>query len=126
MRSVIKLELVGDNIHWANKNGAMKRDFQKWLRQWRRLGSDKSFTWVKQLLPDGKGKFIQGIRDYTHANRSGSQGIYAYYALSPGVYEINHRYKMNKVNHYFIEVTDDGFKEIEQQEIFGKISPSGG
>lgn len=121
MLTVIKLELVADNIHWANKNGAMDRDFQKWLRQWRRLGSDKSFTWIKRVLPDNGREYIQGVRDYSRANYSGSNGIYAYYALKPGVYEINHRYKINKVRHYFIEVTDDGFTEIDEQEISKEI-----
>lgn len=117
MRAVIKLELVADNIRWADKNGAMDKDFQKWLRMWRRLGSDKSFTWVKRVLPDGRREFVQGIRDYTQANRNGSTGIYCYYALPPGIYEINHRYKMNRVRRYFIKSDGGEFQEIESEEI---------
>ena len=116
MRTVIKLELVADNIRWANKNGAMDKNFDKWLRAWRRLGVNKSFTWVKRVLPDGKKKTVQGVRDYSNANHNGSRGIYCYYALSTGIYEINHRYKFSSVRRYFIEVTSDGVAELDNYD----------
>ena len=115
MRAVLKLELIADDFFWASKR-QYNVDFYQWLRELRKLGPDKSHTWVARLLPGMQHEFVQGIRDYSTANRNGSRGIYAFYALKPGVYEINERYKLNRVRRYFIHVADDEYEEITRDE----------
>jgi len=113
---VLGLELIADDFFWAKKQ-AKKLPFDRWLRYMRKLGSDKSPTWVAKLGVNSEREFIQGVRDYSRANRNGSRGIYAYYALSAGVvYEINERYKLIKVRRYFILVQDGEVCEISGDE----------
>lgn len=82
----------------------------------RTLGSDKSPTWVAKIDLAGKRKFIQGIPDYEKANRTGSRGVFRWYTLEPGAYEINERYKVNKVRRYFGIVENGEFREASKEE----------
>lgn len=115
MRAVLKLELIADDFFWAKRN-KKNMPFQQWFRHMKKLGPDKSPSWVARLLPNMEREFVQGTRDYSRANRSGSRGIYAYYALKPGIYEINERCKLNRVRRYFIQVVGDEYQEITREE----------
>ena len=77
------------------------------------------------MLPDGGRETVQPTRDYSQANRSGSRGIMAYYALVSGIYEINHRFKVHRVRHYYIRVHEDGYEEITWEEVVRYVGAGG-
>jgi hypothetical protein len=85
-----------------------------------RLGSDKSPSWLARMVGHDGRHFIRqwpdGVRDYSEANHSGSRGIFIYYALPDGIYEVNDRYHWNKVRHYFIRVADATITKITREE----------
>lgn len=114
MKAVLKLEIIADDFFWA-KNKNKNIEFHTWLQKMKQLGPDKSQTWV--ALKNNSGlNFIQPTRDYSNANRNGSRGIFGYYLLTDGIYEINHRYKLNRVRRYFIHVTGESYAEISKEE----------
>ena len=117
--AALRLEHCADDIAWQIKHGGMNRDFDRWLRDWRKIGPNKTFTKVTRVNPDGRREPLQGVPDYTHSNGKGSRGIYYWYTLAPGLYEINHRYKINAVRRYWLlsengtthEITNDEAKQ---------------
>lgn len=114
MRAVIKLELIADDYFWHTKH-----NLWEWDRQFayiRRLGVDKSPSWIAKIYPGWKREYIRGIRDYSTANATGSRGIFEYFPLTEGVYEVNNRYKLNKVRRYYIIVIGETISEINRTE----------
>jgi len=117
MRAVIRLEMIADDFYWRERRNLLS--FDEWLRYMRKLGHDKSPSWVAHLTLDRdnpRRKFLRGVRDYSQANRCGSRGIFCYYPLKDGIYEINDRYKFNKVRHYFIHVEGESIDEITARD----------
>lgn len=114
MRAVIQLELIADDYFWHSRHNTWS--FDKQLRYMRRLGPDKSPSWVARLLPGMKREFLRGTRDYSRANATGSRGIFEIFVLLDGVYEINDRYHWNKVRHYYIRVDGETITEISRTE----------
>jgi hypothetical protein len=115
VRQVIRLEQIADDF-FATRSHLR---FDEWLRYMRKLGTNKEPSAIYQLtLQNDKitRKFITGTRDYSQANATGSRGIFAFYPLKPGVYEVNDRYKFNRVDHYFCKITDDKITRITREE----------
>lgn len=87
------------------------------------MGADKSLPGVEQILGvdtcgDYKRLVKLGYRDYSRANSEGSRGIYCYYYLTQGVYEINERQSWKRTRKYFIRVNDDAtITEISREEV---------
>lgn len=50
--------------------------------------------------------FIAAQKDWSGANGTGSRGIWLYYFLEPGLYEINHRLKWKRADRYFAWIVD--------------------
>lgn len=120
MRAVLKLELIGDDYFYAKRHNTWS--FDKILRYMRRLGPNKSPSWLAEIVGfDAKGnlnrQFIQGQKDYSEANSTGSRGIFVYYALPSGIYEVNDRHHWRKVRHYFCRVEGTQITEINQDEV---------
>lgn len=86
-------------------------------------GSRRPIPWVARLIAlDNKyifvRHFMRGVRDYSRAKRETRLGIWVYFALAPGFYEVyepvNHRYDKR----YFIQVNDNGsIDQITKEEI---------
>ena len=85
------------------------------------MGRDKSKPWVARLLGlddvyGFKREFMHGHRDYSRATRS--RGVYEYFALEPGIYEVNERISWKHTRRYFIMVTDDAeIRHIDRAEV---------
>lgn len=114
MKSVIRLELIADDYFWHVRNGSW--GWEKQFQYMRRLGPDKSPSWVAGLLPGMRREYLHGTRDYSRANATGSRGIFEYHPLGNGVYEVNSRYALNRVKHYFILVEGETITEISREE----------
>lgn len=108
MRAVLKLEQIGV--------GCGER-YQGYL------GRDKSKPWVARLtgLDEQYGfkrDFMRAPCDYSRASGTGARGIYKYYALEPGIYEVNERTSWKSVRRYFIQVHDDAtYTEIGHEQV---------
>lgn len=111
MRAVLKLEEF-DNVGYA-----------------RFMGRDKSNPWVAKLLGlddkwGFKREFMRGQRDYSCAKMTGSRGIFVYYALEDGIYEVNERVSWKHVKRYFIRVENTEIMEISRKEVVECLSKS--
>lgn len=104
MRAVIKLERF-DNVGYAQY-----------------MGRDKSNCWVARLMGlderyGFKREFVRGQADWSCAKMTGSRGIFVYYALTTGLYEVNERVSWKHVRRYFIRVEDAQYSEISKDEV---------
>lgn len=114
MRYVLELEAIGDNHAFGFaqlcRGGAGRslrqeidalrygrRDVQPWVA--RLTGLCERYVFRRE--------FLRGQKDYARANGTGSRGVYFYYFLEPGFYEINSRESWKRTRHYFAEVVDD-------------------
>lgn len=85
-------------------------------------GYDKSGPWVARIhgFDNEYGyqrDFVRFKRDYSGASSTGNRGIWRYYALEPGLYQINQRISWGSVRRYFTMVKDDGScQELSQSE----------
>lgn len=70
--------------------------------------------WVAEIVGrDGMGQlqrqFVSGQKDYTHADRVGSRGVFFFYHLTPGhIYEVNSHPEWKRHDHYLCRVRHDG------------------
>lgn len=115
MKAVLRLECIGDNyIQRAHLIGQGKVQMPRHTRQFIpiiRYGQKRFRVWVAKLV-DGERQFITGMRDYSLANSIGSRGIFEYFALDDGVYEVNECTKLGKSRRYFIRVQNTEIEEI--------------
>lgn len=120
MRAVLKLEIIGDNYYAAQKEAPDKARYQG--KYERMLSPDKIRPWVARIAGFDhtyrfKREFQRGQKDYSLANSVGSRGVFIYYALKPGVYEIHERLTWKKTRRYFIHVEGDSITEIDEVEV---------
>lgn len=79
--------------------------------------------WVARIVgPDPtwglRREFMRGVYDYTLARKSGSRGIYVYWMLPPGMYEVYRPVSWKRDERFFIRVTDDGeWHKIGREEV---------
>ena len=76
-----------------------------------RYGQKSGAPWVARLTEEGR-EFMEGIRDYSSANNTGSRGIFVYYAVAPGLYEVNEPLAFGKARRYCISVADAMISEV--------------
>lgn len=119
MRYVLKLEAIGDNqtaylrkyLKQERPNQFGRREIQAF-----KFGNKNLTPWVALITGLTKRgfferEFAEGQRDYSQANSVGSRGIFIYYALKPGIYEINDRLTWKQARRYFLHVITDEFTE---------------
>lgn len=118
--AVIKLELIGDNF-FAYQRQAKERH-RPTERYSEYLGKDKSRPWVAHLIGldtqyGFKREFLKGQKDYSQANSVGSRGVYLYFPLKDGIYEVNERLTWKRARRYFIRVQNAQIVEIGRDEV---------
>lgn len=109
MRTVLKLEVIGDNYRQhlrAIETGKAPMPHMAQYLQALRFGRPDLQPWAARLNDTGR-EFVTGMRDYADANGIGSRGVYEYFALSPGLYEVNECVRLGKARRYCIRVADD-------------------
>lgn len=63
-------------------------------------------------------EFVRSVMDYTDARPSGARGIYLYFSMSPGLYEVFQPVTWKKSRRFFIRVDEAGdWVEIERKEV---------
>ena len=116
MRAVLRLEVIGDNYrHHLHviENGEAREPHLRQYIQVVRYGRRGLRPWVVRIVDRGR-EFVDGVRDYTDANGTGSRGVFEYFALTPGIYEVNECVRLGKMRRYYIRVGEDAtYEEIE-------------
>lgn len=124
MLAVLKLEIIGDNYFaykrdLANGNARENPRVEKYGEM---MGRDQTRPWVARIggLDDKYGfrrEFQRGQKDYSRANSIGSRGVYEYFALNDGIYEIHERVTWKRTRRYFVRVEGAGIIEISKEEV---------
>lgn len=60
--------------------------------------------------------FLRGRVDYREADKRGSRGVYLYFGLPPGIYEVYERQDHYRSRRYFARVADLAMPEISKRE----------
>jgi hypothetical protein len=116
MRGVIALEFIGED-RWAYVHSARTRGRDIPQYEAERLKSElvwRTKPWVARITGrsdryDGLERaFMEGQIDYSQANSVGSRGVYLYFVVTPGVYEVYEHLSWKRSRRYFCQVTDDG------------------
>lgn len=120
MRAVIKLEFIAENYHAYKRSATNAHKGTERYGEY--LGRDQSRPWVARITGrNGRfgfaRTFMQGQIDYSQSNSTGSRGVYLYYALPDGIYEVNGRTSWRGVRRYFIMVEGAEYVEIEKKEV---------
>lgn len=64
-------------------------------------------------------EFVRGVFDYTYARgKYGGRGIYVYWSLAPGCYEVYRPISWRSEERFFIRVANDGeWHKIPREEV---------
>jgi len=124
MRAVLELEFIAENYHAGKREAAkLHSEMPYGVERYRAiLGRDKSRPWVARLLGCSEQygftrEFIHGQIDYSRANSIGSRGVFLYFALKDGIYEVNERTSWTKVRRYFLLVDSTEMVEVSKEEV---------
>lgn len=136
MRAVLKLESIGDslialnnrfNAGWNAKDapmtfgaaivmGRMRGRVAAYAecpprRPWvaRIVGSDPRFKYQRE--------FIKGTKDYSEASGTGNRGVYYWFTLENGIYEVHSHASWKHQRRYFVRVIDSEITEIKKEEV---------
>lgn len=128
MLAVLKLEIIGDN-YFSYKRDLAKgeaRETPRMERYAEMMGRDKTQPWIARITGldkkyGFKREFLHGQRDYSGANSIGSRGVYEYFALSDGLYEVHERATWKRTRRYFIRVQDTEITEVSREDILSII-----
>ncbi len=120
MRAVLKLERIGDNhlaFERAKRHGKVRRNAQQQDFDWHHKSA-----WVARIVGMDevygfKRQFIRGMLDYGQANSTGSRGIFEYFVLKPGIYEVSQPVTWKYYRRYFCRVEGETITEIDWPEI---------
>jgi hypothetical protein len=124
MVASLRLEAIGDNYrrlkpagidHFFHVMGRIPR------AHYARILSGTS-PWVARLVSRHPRRgfdreFLRGNRDYLEANGCGSRGIYIYYLLPEGVYEVHELVNWSKNWRYFVRSVAGKIVEIDGDEV---------
>ncbi len=120
MRAVLKLERIGDN-QFALRRAKAQNKVDRSVRE-------PSFEWHGQrawvarlagydLVYGFRREFMRGQVDYSEANSTGSRGIFEYFPLPPGIYEVNEPMSWKYCRRYFCRVEGETIVEIDRLEV---------
>ncbi len=118
---VLKLECIGDNYVQAGKkivNGQPVRISNRTLMA---ISMHKKTPWCAEIIgftPSAalERRFVKGMKTYAEANGVGSRGVYLFFVLGDGIYEIFSRETWARSRRYFARVRGSVLTEINEQE----------
>ncbi len=107
-----KLEAINDNV--VQRYKSEKKTWPDWKEK-------PPSPWVAKITGISKKygyerEFMECKKDYSDANRAGSRGVYFYWVLDDGIYEVQELRPRKKPLRYFIETTGRGKTGIETIE----------
>lgn len=126
----LRLELIGDcYLAYAKAVQDGRIQYPKWRDELNaiRYGRKELRPWVARITGlDSKygfrREFMSGPRDYTHADNLGKYGIYEYYYLEDGLYEINEAVALGKARRYFVQIIEEWLNPITREEVIACLN----
>lgn len=121
MKAVLSLEIIGDDFYsHARQEGA--KESQRYHKYPDRFGADKKRPWVARITGTHPKyqlarEFLCGQKDYSRSNGLGSRGVYEYFVLDPGIYEVHERLTWKRTRRYFVRVQGEEVTEIDREEV---------
>jgi len=119
MIAIFKMEAIGDNFfayRWYHRRINPAYERQVW-----QMTKPELEPWVDRIVGINGGALtrerVKGVRDYTRATGVGARGIYIWYHLRPGIYEINERVSWRKARRYFVEAANGMLTELTRDEV---------
>lgn len=119
MLAVLELEWIGEY------NDAHCRLYDKQIKMVGNgldLGYKSNRPWVARIT--GRDaiyglarEFVRGQIDYSRANSKGSRGVYLYFPLKEGIYEVLAHRTWAKNRRYFCRVENTTITEITREEV---------
>jgi hypothetical protein len=105
MRTTIRIELFGQ--------GGTGNNYMGWNKSTPFVAKVTGFN---RDTSDFRRYALKGYVDYTKANSVGSRGVYKYYFVEDGLYEINCHSSWKKVDHYFLLIENGNEKRLNFEE----------
>lgn len=117
MLAVLSLEFIGEDFEAATRaasRAAKKVGYDlghKSSRPWvaRITGRCEKYTYARE--------FLRGQIDYSRANSTGSRGVFLYFVLKDGIYEVYKHLSWKRSRRYFIRVEVTTITEISREEV---------
>ena len=123
MKATLGLELLGENVNQQLKlykdivdealgDGVGEFVFGKWPPPcWvaKITGFDDKYKYKRQ--------FQRYKKDYRYSNKAGSRGLYAWYILAPGYYEVKKRLSWSRNERYFCKVENGEIVRVDESEV---------
>lgn len=82
-------------------------------------GTDPKFGLARQ--------FVDGVADYSRANRPKTRGVYFFFTLDDGVYEVKGGASWGSANdRKFIRVSGDSWEKIDMPAVMQHVAAIGG
>jgi len=111
MNAIIKLEVVGDDCHaymHALDRGKIKNIQVREMCRAMKYGQVRYYPSVTCLEQNGRTPIPRMMKDYSHAQKLGARGVYDWYTLEPGRYEIRECVELGVMRTRRITVAPDG------------------
>jgi len=119
MKALLKIELIGygrwkkfQNLPFPSLLGQMKKYW--WVAKI--LGYDEKYNYSRE--------FIKGQLDYSESNSKGTRGVYLYYFLDPGIYEVKKPTSWYASDRYFILSEHGKIKKISEENMKRELGTS--
>lgn len=120
---VLRIEQIGDNWRYlARAIEAGQVRYPSWRDELSaiRYGQKRHCGWVARLCCHSgqiQREFVSGVRDYERADRLGERGIFQYFYLDDGLYEVNEPIGLGKARRYYARISGVSLCEISEQEV---------
>ena len=127
MHACIRLEAIGDNL-FAEFSLCRRKLQGVGLGEYAPLfHCGRPRPWVARITGTDpryglQREFLRGQKDYADANSVGSRGVYVYYPLPPGVYEVQELISWSKVRRYFVRSAGGRYEVIDRETVLQKLA----
>ena len=123
MPYVLALESIGDTFRQAKRkllSGQIKLDVSRSSHRMALLS--KKAPWCAQIVGvrvDGtlKRVFVQGLKSYEFSSGTGNRGVYYWFILQDGFYEVHEHISWGKSDRYFCRVLDGVLVKVDKKDL---------
>jgi len=84
------------------------------------IGSVRKRPWVAQIIPGTHGferSFLRPLADFQHMNSKATRGVFFYFHLPSGFYEIYEHLTWKKDRRRFVKIEKGRITELTKQEL---------
>lgn len=111
MNAILKLEVIGDDCHaymHALDRGKIKNIQTREMCRAMKYGQARYYPSIMRLEQNRRIPVERMMKDYSNAKKLGTHGVFDWYSLEPGRYEIRECVELGAMRTKYITVNDDG------------------